>query len=189
MERFTSDPLSGRFAGYFRDCRPAFSNDPTYLLQSLPGARQLSEVFDLGHTYLGIGSGVYENSLGGRVAVMGYSAWGMIQTLAKSTQIKTLFRWLSHDRFPAYIDSFCGAALWVRTDAQGKMAFLLVNTSLDPAPALELVALTGGESLSVLHVDNRQATITSTRKDGPYDHYTLPALRAWEMVLITESRS
>ncbi len=185
MEWLTHDPLNGRFGGYLRDCRPAFNHDTTYFLEPLLGARPLSEVVDFTKTSLGVGSGVYENSLGGRVAVMGYFPWSMIQSLAKSCQIKALFRWLSSDQFPAYIASYSGAALWIRPDEQGRLGFMLVNTSLDTAHEIVLLALTGGINLSAMHMDGREATLTSAGKDGPYDRYTIPTLNAWEMVLIT----
>jgi len=134
IEQLTDDPLNGRFAGYQRDCRPAFNPDLTYLLQPLPGARPLSEVVDFTKTNLGdlLGCGT-KTAWGEGVAVLGYFAWSMIQSLAKSYQIKALFRWLSRDRFPAYIASYSSAALWLRPDAQGQLAIMLLNTSLDPA--------------------------------------------------------
>jgi hypothetical protein len=186
IEQFTHDPLNGRFGGYKRDCRPAFNPDLTYLLEPLPGARPLSEVIDFTKTRLGVGSGVYENSLGGRVAVMGYFPWNLIQSLPKSSQVKTLFRWLSRDRFPAYIDSYSSAALWLRPDAQGRLAMMLLNSSLDPAASMDLLALTGGARLTVVHMDGREEVLSPASKDGPYDRYTIPALKAWEMALITE---
>ena len=103
-----------------RDCRPAFNPELTYLLEPLPGAHPLSEVVDFTQTNLGVCSGVFENSLGGRIAVIGYFPWSLIQSLPKSTQLKTLFRWLTRDQFPAYIASYSSAALWLRRDAQGR---------------------------------------------------------------------
>jgi len=185
IEQLTHDPLNGRFAGYQRDCRPAFNPDVTYLLEPLPGARPLAEVVDFKKTNLGVCSGVYENSLGGRVAVLGYFAWSMIQSLAKSYQVKALFRWLSRDRFPAYIASYSSAALWVRPDAQGRLAIMLLNTSLSPAASMDLLALTGEARLAVAHMDGREEALSPAGKDGPYDRYTVPALNPWEMVLIT----
>ncbi len=187
IEQLTHDPLNGRFGGYQRDCRPAFNPELTYLLEPLPGARPLSEIIDFTKTNLGVGSGVNENSLGGRVAVLGYFAWSMVQSLAKSYQVKALFRWLSRDHFPAYIASYTSAALWLRPDAQGRLAIMLLNTSLDPAPSMDLLALTGGLRLLVARMDGREEALSPAGKDGPYDRYVVPALKPWEMVLITAS--
>ena len=185
IETLSHDPLNGRFGGYKRDCRPAFNPDLTYLLEPLPGARLLSEVADFSQTELGVSSGVFENSLGGRVAVLGYFPWNLIQSLPKSSQLKSLFRWLTHDTFPAFINSYSPAALWLRPDSHGRLAFMVLNSSLDPAPSMDLLALTGGAALSLIRMDGRQEPLPPAAKDEPYDHYTLPALKAWEMVLIT----
>jgi hypothetical protein len=185
IEQFTHDTLNGRFGGYKRDCRPAFNPELTYLLEPLPGARLLSEVFDFNKTNLGVSSGVFENSLGGRIAVMGYFPWNLIQSLPKSSQLKALFRWLSRDTFPAFINSYSSAALWLRPDTQGRLAMMLLNSSLDPSASMDLLALTGGINLTVMHMDGSEQALSSAGKDGPYDHYSVPALKAWEMVLIT----
>jgi hypothetical protein len=105
--------------------------------------------------------------------------------LPKSSQLKALFRWLSRDTFPAFINSYSSAALWLRPDAQGRLAMMLVNSSLDPSTSMDLLALTGGMNLTVMHMDGRQHVLSPAGKDGPYDHYRVPALKAWEMVLIT----
>jgi hypothetical protein len=130
---------------------------------------------------------VFENSLGGRVAVMGYFPWSMIQSLPKSNQLKALFRWLLRDTFPAFINSYSSAVLWLRTDALGRLAMMLLNSSLDPSVSIDLLALTGGMNLTITHMDGREQALFPTGKEGTYDHYSTPALKAWEMVLITAS--
>ena len=72
FEAFTQDPINGRFAGWWRDCHPTFFPDPAYLVQPLAGARVLAEIVDFEGVSSGPCAGVFENSLGGRVAVMGY---------------------------------------------------------------------------------------------------------------------
>ena len=149
----------------------------------MPGARILSEVVDFAQVRYGPSTGVFENSLGGRVAVMGYYPWVMLQTLAKSSQMKALFRWLSRDRLPAYIASYSKIGLWCRTDAVGKLAFMLVNASLDPDAGVALHALTGGEHLALVRMDGTEESLAPAGQDEPYSRYLLPALGPWEMVL------
>ena len=145
----------------------------------------MSTIIDFKNNDLGIGSGVYENSLGGRVAVMGYFAWSMVQSVSKSAQLKTLFRWLSRDSFPAYIASYSSAAMWVRTDAKDRLAFMVLNTSLSPAKSIDLLAHTSGAALHLLRMDGREEALPATGKDGPYGRYMVTNLLPWEMVLIT----
>jgi hypothetical protein len=185
IETFTADDLNKPFAGWQRDCRPTFSSGTSYLLQPMSGARPLANMVDFNQVSSGVCAGVYENSLGGRVAVMGYYAWSMLQSLSKSTQIKALFRWLSRNQLPAYITSYSKACLWCRSDADGRPAFMLVNASLDPAESMELLARTGGDRLLLVRMDGREVSIPAAGEDGPYTLYTLPKLQPWEMVLLT----
>ncbi len=187
FEAFTGDEMNGRFAGWERDCHPSFFPDPACLLQPMPGARILAEVVDFEGVNFGPCAGVYENSLGGRVAVMGYYAWVMMQTLAKTEQMKTLFRWLSRDKLPAYIASYARVALWCRTDATGKLAFMMVNTMLDDFDNLALHALTGGERLALVHMDGSEEPLAAAGQDGPYSRYIIPQLKAWDMALVTSA--
>ncbi len=185
IEVLTADPLNGRYRGYMRDCRPAFNPNMTYLLDPMEGARPLSEIINFENENLGKGSGVYENSLGGRVAVMGYFAWSEIQSLAKAAQVKTLFRWLSKDRLPAYVESHSSAAVWCRTDGKGRLAAMVLNTSLDPAKSIDLLALTEGEDLVLVRMNGKEEPLPASGTDGPYGRYTITNLLPWEIALVT----
>jgi hypothetical protein len=184
-EQFTPDPLNGRFAGWQRDCRPSFWMEPSYWFNATAeGARPLAELIDFTGASQGPCAGVYQNRLGGRVAVLGYYPWSSLQTLSKSTQLKAVMRWLSQDRLPAYIENYAKAALWCRTAADGKLAMLLVNPSLDPADGLTLLASTRGDALILQRMDNRSALLVPQSTDGPYTRYLLPEVGPWEPVLL-----
>jgi hypothetical protein len=76
LERFTSDPLNGPHAGWWRDCRPSFWRTDAFLLRPTgPGSRTLAELIDLQQQSHGPVMGVSENRLGGRVAALGYYPW------------------------------------------------------------------------------------------------------------------
>ncbi len=184
FETFTSDEINGRFASWQRDCHPTFWPDSAYLLSPHPGARVLSECVDFEQVSAGPCSGVFENNLGGRVAVMGYYPWILIQSLAKTWQVKSLFRWLSRDRLPGYVASYSKAALWRRTQANGKPAFMLVNASLDEAGEIVLHALTGGAGMTLVRMDGSEGLVQPSGMDGPYSEYKLPKLMPWEMALM-----
>ena len=79
-----------RFAGWHRDCRPSFNPEPAaWLIEpTSPQARPLSEIVDFTPKSFGPTSGVFENRLGGRVAVFGYYPWRFLQSLAKTSQLK-----------------------------------------------------------------------------------------------------
>jgi hypothetical protein len=189
FETFTDDEINGRFTGWQRDCHPSFFADPAYLIEPIqPEARILAEMVDFEQASFGPCAGAFENSLGGRVAVMGYYPWVMLQTLSKTEQVKSLFRWLSHDRLPAYIASYSKAALWCRTDPAGRLAMMLVNAVLDPSENLVLHAQTGGESMVLVRMEGGEELLAPIGKDGPYSQYRLPRLQPWEMVLLVSAQ-
>jgi hypothetical protein len=155
------------------------------MLEPMEGARVLAEIADFEMVRHGPCAGVFENRLGGRVAVLGYYPWILLQSLAKSTQVKRLFRWLSHDRLPAYVSSYTKAGLWCRTDDEGKLVMLLVNASIDPTPAIKLNALTGSRKLTLMRMDGEESALAVSMQDGAYSQYILPKLHPWEAVLLT----
>jgi hypothetical protein len=186
FETFTADAINGKFAGWQRDCHPSFFPDHAYLLTPHKGARVLAEMVDFESVSLGACAGVFENSLGGRVAVMGYYPWILLQSLAKSAQVKALFRWLSRDILPAYIASHWRTAIWCRTDTNSKPGYIVVNASIDPADELVLHALTGGAALTFMRTDGSEWQVKESGKDGAYSIYRLPELKPWETILLTQ---
>lgn len=185
IELFTDDPINGRFAGWQRDCRPSFYQEMTYFLQPIaPEARVISRCIDFTPTELGITGGAYENTLGGRVAVMGYYPWRSLGTLGKTSQMKALLRWLSHDSLPAYIASFARVSLWCRRDADGLPAILALNTSMDDLEDVRLAIRDVGDCLWAWDSPYADAGVTRIATDGPYGIYALNALPAWGAAVI-----
>ena len=151
----TGDPLNGDFAGWQRDCRQSFWSETACVLEPVtPGARVLAEGIDYGGKPLGPLMGAFENRLGGRIVACGYYPWHSLQTLAKTSQLKAICRWLSNDRLPAYLASYHKVPLWVRRDADGHPALFLLN-------ALARSGGTGGTRSS-----RRRDTLTLIRTDG-----------------------
>ena len=187
IERFTADALNGRHAGWWRDCRPSFWRTDAFLLRPLSeSARVLAELIDFSRTPHGPVMGVFENRLGGRVAVLGYYPWVPLQNLAKSTQMKNLCRWLSRDRLPAYVSSFHKVALWCRRDADGELLIPLINAALDTVTGVCL-HVRAEAPFGLLRMDGRREDVRIAGRDGEYQVLDLPALGPWEMVLVARS--
>jgi hypothetical protein len=184
LERFTSDPLNGRSAGLLRDCRPSFYPEPASRIEPTSSrARVLSELVDFTPRSFGPTSGVFENSLGGRVAVVGYYPWRSLQSLAKTHQMKAICRWLSNGTLPAYVSSYTKAALWCRRDARGRLSLLLLNASSDPL-ARATLQVREAERLEAVRRADRLVVTGLSGKDGGYATFTLPALGGWEPLLL-----
>ncbi|MCY3020566.1 MAG: hypothetical protein NTW87_16220 [Planctomycetota bacterium] len=185
IEVLTGDAINGGYAGWHRDCRPSFWPQPSYLLKPLSAtSRVLAEIVDFGPTNFGACSGVFENSLGGRVAVLGYYPWRSLHSLAKSSQMKALLRWLSRDTLPAYVSSFHKAAVWCRRDAAGGPALLVLNASIDTAEDLQICVRGGGESLRLLRADGHREHLPRKSEDGPYSMYRIERLGPWQAALV-----
>ena len=185
IERLTDDPINGEFVGWHRDCRPSFWPSTTFILEPQRAeCRVLSEVIDFTPTSSGPCSGIFENALGGRVAVLGYYPTQSIQSLAKSSQLKSLCRWLSKDGLPAYVSSYHKVALWCRREENGRPALLLLNASLDAADDVELAVRSGGEPLLVDLPGGRGQAVGPVRQDGVYSFYEVGPLAPWKPALV-----
>ena len=141
IERLTDDPLNGAYSGRQRDCRQSFWHDPAHVLVPLGDeTRVLSEIIDYGNEYLGACMSAFENELGGRVAVSGYSPWFMVHNLSKTEQIKSVFWWLSRESLPAVVESYAKIVVWAR--GLENPSLILINASLDTveSPRIRVVA-------------------------------------------------
>jgi hypothetical protein len=139
-ERFTADPLNGRFADDVRDARIEFWGDARGLADELealaPTVRALATLETyFGEPRLGTCMTVYENALGGRVAVAGYAPWMFVHSLPKRTQLQNVLDWLSRDTLPLRIDETVPLIPVVRLSAtRERGAVVLLNAGLDPIP-------------------------------------------------------
>jgi hypothetical protein len=190
IEELTGHPLNGAFAGRQRDCRQSFYHVPGHRLRLAdPRAQSLARLVDYGGQEKAATSmAVFENRLGGRIAVCGYYPWSFLHSLSKSAQMKSLMRWLSRERLPAYVSSYHKVNLWARQPSEGQMAVALANSSFDPAEQLTLVMLTRSDRLRVFDMKGRESSVRATRTDGPYRHFTLPTLEPWSMRLAVSAR-
>jgi len=183
IERFTSDELNGNFAGWHRDCRPSFWAQTSTIFEPARGSRVLSELIDFKPQSFGATSGVFENELGGRVAVLGYYPWQMVHSLAKTEQLKSLCRWLSRDGIAAYVESCTRTAIWCRRDSQNRPALLILNASLD-AQDISIRVLNAPPTFQCVRMNGEEETLS--RGAGEiYSSYAVPSLGAWQAALLT----
>jgi hypothetical protein len=186
IEQLVSHPINGNFVGRNRDCRQSFWRiAANTLIKRDEKAEILARLVD--YTYQEIAScsmGVYENRLGGRICVAGYYPWDNLQNLSKSSQIKSLMRWLSKDTLPAYVASFHRINMWVRESKKGNLSIALTNSYLDPANELTLMLQTDKEEVSVFDMDCRETKVKVSGIDGAYKQFVLPEIKAWQMVLV-----
>jgi len=186
IERLTDHPLNRPFAGRERDCRQSFYHLPAFTLKPRDSkAEVLSKVVDYaGAEVAPCTMGVFENRLGGRVCVAGYFPWTFLHSLSKSAQMKSVMRWLSKDRLPAYIDSFHKVNLWVREPDPAGVAMAMTNSCLDTARDVTLLIRTGKDRIRIFDMNGAESQIRSGGSDGPYRRFIIPSIEPWHMRLI-----
>jgi hypothetical protein len=189
IEKFTGHPLNGIFAGRERDNRQSFWDSPAYTLEKTDSTAQvLSYLIDYaGEKSASCTSGIYENKAGGRICVAGYYPWSFLENLSKSSQMKSVFRWLSKDSLPGYVASFHRINMWIRRPQSGKPVIAFTNSSFDPARDVILMINTDSRSIKVFDMKCRETIIRSTGTEGAYQKFILPYIDSWKMCLaITE---
>ena len=128
--------------------------------------------------------GVFENELGGRICVAGYYPIRFLQNLSKSSQMKSVMRWLSKDKLLAYVASFHKMNLWVRKTEKGTLAVAITNSYLDTAKDVTLMLLTDKEEISVFDMKCSEAKVQACGADEGYKKFTLPPIEPWQMRFI-----
>ncbi len=186
IEKFTNHPLNGSFAGRERDNRQSFWKSPAYSFRKTDkNAEILSALTDYsGAEVSSCTSGIFINKLGGRICVAGYYPWTFMENLSKSSQMKSVFRWLSNDQLPAYVASFHKINLWVREPRNGRTALAFTNSSFDPGKEVVLMIRTEKESIRIYDMECRESMVRSSGKDGPYQKFVLPEVNPWQMRLV-----
>jgi hypothetical protein len=190
IEELTNHPLNGAFAGRQRDCRQSFNHFPGCAIKKTnPKAESLSRLVDYaGAEKANTAMAVFENRLGGRVCVSGYFPWTFLHSLSKASEMKSVMRWLSRDRLPAYVASYHKVNLWARQPSEGHLAIALVNSSFDPANDLALALRTSCNRITVYDMEGRPQTVSESGRDGAYRRFILPRLEAWSARLVVTER-
>ncbi len=188
IEKFIDHPLNGAFIGRERDNRQSFLgwNVPaTHLEKTDDQAQELSGLIDYsGRPVAGCTLGIFENRLGGRLCVAGYYPWTFLQNLSKSSQMKSIFRWLSRDELPAYAASFHKVNLWFRSLEDDAWALAFTNASFDAAEDLVLMVRTRAQTATFYDMQCRKTILHSSANDGEYQRFLIPHVRDWNMGLL-----
>ena len=188
IEKFSNHPLNGRFAGRERDNRQSFYRSSAYTLNKTnEKAQVLSGLIDYsGQEISECTMGIFENRLGGRICIAGYYPWTFLENLSKSTQMKSVFRWLSRDNLPGYIASFHRINLWIRKPKNGKIALAFTNSSFDAAENIELMLRTKNKAICVYDMMCNQTVVRSSGSNGPYQRFIISSVDPWQIRLVEE---
>ncbi|CAG5010687.1 hypothetical protein DYBT9275_04793 [Dyadobacter sp. CECT 9275] len=185
-EQLTTHALNGPFANRKRDNRQAIYRTETFTFKKTSDrAEVLSVLVDYaGKQTADCAMGIFENKLGGRICVSGYYPWNAVHTFSKSSQMKSVFRWLSKDTLPGYVASFHKTNLWIRAEQAEKTVLSVTNASFDPAREVVLMLRTKAKAIRVFDMTAREMKVVAGITDGPYRKFVLPPIDPWQIRLI-----
>jgi hypothetical protein len=186
-EVLTDDPLNGASAGHVRDCRIEFWGDARGMADVLeptaPGVRELARM----ETYLyddrGTCMTAFENSLGGRVVVMGYAPWIFFHSGAKRAQLFNLADWVTRGKLPVRVDDVVPLLPFARFNAdRTRGSVVLLNACLDPLPPTT-VHVRAADVPAALATKSGPVALDRTPEEGGWST-TIGPLEPWTCAVI-----
>jgi hypothetical protein len=141
-EKLTDPAFSGGYADGFM---PYVFNrlEGVRTLNPKAGSREISAIVDHDLQRLAPGVVLFENALGGRVAILPYALQGIEADLShlicyhRRAQFKAVFDWMGADAFPAWLDAPADVGVHLWEDPQ-RLTVCLTNLSYDVAESFVL---------------------------------------------------
>jgi hypothetical protein len=132
----------------------------------------------------GISLSLFENELGGRVAVSSYHPWDGLGMLAKVTQMIRLMNYLSRDKMPVMLEkSFRILPLFRQDEAGKKFVLALFNNSLDTYENVPISVRTLADQVKSLHAEDDQQ-VASTR-NNEWLEFTIDKVLPWSVTVLS----
>ena len=178
-EKYVEHPFNKGDVGRIRDVRQSFWGGTIRALKPHAGAETVSSVVSVtGDAITPCVSGCFENNRGGRVFVSGGFAWDRLLWKSKTDQLKRIFRWLSRETLPGYVESYHRVALWIR----GGDAVVILNMSADPAQ--DVMLMLAGEPKTLETVGEKSSVKVTGKAAGSYSRYALPEISPWSVLVL-----
>ena len=186
-EMYTDISINSGFVGGLRNGRQAFHPDDSYgLIPSDKRAVSASQLVDYHmNTLADCAMGLYENALGGRVAVGGYYPFSWVSDTFKTKQLRRLFLWLSRETLPAYVETYGRLRLYAFRRGETRL-IALFNPTNQPLDDI-IVGVNAGLTAGTYYTqDGRSYTLESLYATDAigWRHFQIPYLGAFEGALI-----
>ena len=176
-EQFTDHTLNGKYKNYKRINLAQMIGLGNAKLM-LDGAEALSYSDNETEAKAGlIGSSIYKNQLGGKIAVSSRGAWDEdILSIGKLEQMKNVFDYLSGGKMPVRLENTCrqGLSVWEKDDER---VVFIYNTDFDTESNATLI-LDGSFTAEILKHDLTWESI------GDGDNIKVPDILPWETAVI-----
>lgn len=180
FETLTNHPLNAGFAG---DSHSGIFQ-AAYDLLPEESAQQLAYIQDPYGNRHGCCLTLFENALGGKVAVSGYDCWRFIGDPHKVWQFGAIARWMGVSLTLRWPNPMQVSRLqpFVRADEK-RAAVLLVNASLDASYPTELLLRTAA-SRAVLLADDGTETALPCAREGDCLRIAVGSIAPWDTLTV-----
>jgi hypothetical protein len=155
-----------------------------YVIDTDERAQILTVCKSINDKYLGASDYIYENSLGGRVAVLGYASWSNAEQYERVDMLRNIVNWVSFGSPSLSIDGAYNILPILRRGADGSFCVMLTNACLDPSGSFTLRV--NGTASSAEIYDSKTNTVCECVlvKDGDGCIIDLPSIDAWDYVVL-----
>lgn len=184
IEEYTDALINNGIFGGKRNGRQEFNPGDAYSLVSVSDDVQiLSKLVDYHGNVIGeCCMGLYENSLGGRICVSGYYPYNSLNNYFKSTQLKKIFRWLSRDGLPAYVESETKIRN-LSYEKEGRVLVSLFNYTNDSQKNVCICIKTDSDEAIVYYSNCAPQKICASAADGGYKKFVVDEIPPFEILL------
>jgi hypothetical protein len=185
-ERLTHHSLNGHYAGERRDILAGPADGIAKLEPVAQGVGDLAhlERYDGGDA--GCCFSVYENALGGRVAVSTFGPWHRLGANATRQRLLAVADWLTRGKLPVLIEETVRTAPLIRLSPDGrKFALLLFNSGLDPTGPLTLRVRAQAREVRLL--GQGKPALLAAQREGNDMVIRLPSVPAWQTAILLGS--
>lgn len=184
IEEYTDALINNGMFGGKRNGRQEFNPGDAYSLVFVSDDVQiLSKLVDYHGNVIGeCCMGLYENSLGGRICVSGYYPYNSLNNYFKSTQLKKIFRWLSRDGLPAYVESETKIRN-LSYEKEGRVLVSLFNYTNDSQKNVCICIKTDSDEAIVYYSNCVPQKICASAADGGYKKFVVDEIPPFEILL------
>ncbi len=189
MERFTDDEMNGSAAGQLRDARIEFWGNAMGMADILEptakGVRILATIEDYFYRGQGLGMTAFENTLGGRVVVMGYAQWIFISSVGKRLQLQNAADWASRGKMPVRVEQAVPLVPVVRISPdRNSFAAMLVNAGMDEINEVDVEIRAKVKSARLLSIGQKERAIKISRHGDSCGKISLRNLPPWSIRIV-----
>lgn len=186
-EQYLHHTLNIGIENGIRNCRQAFNQGDSFNLIPVKGAEVLCNLIDYHDNILADCSmGIFKNSLGGTVCAAGYYPFTWISDYYKTIQMKRIFKTLTENNLPVYVDTYCRIHTFAHTLENDRNAFALLNNNIETLENIRICVKTENIELTLTDMTCKSTVLNMCDEKDGYKIFMVPNIKSYGMCLITD---